>query len=61
MKIHHGEREFSKEEMKKAMEGMWKIMLAEFISTFFMVMTLAFLIEILPAFSGVHIAFLVWT
>ena len=60
MKIHHGKDSLNDAEMKKAIEGMWKIMFAEFVATFFMVVTLAFLIEMLPSFSGVHIAFLVW-
>ena len=60
MKIHHGEKKMTDSEMKKSMEGMWKIMLAEFIATFFMVITLDFLIKILPTFTSIHIAFLVW-
>jgi Protein of unknown function (DUF1761) len=60
MNIHHGDKKFTDIEMKKAMEGMWKLMLAEFIASFLMVMALDFLIEMLPSFSGVHIAFLVW-
>lgn len=60
MRIHHGAKQFSKAEMAKLMVGMWRIMLAEFIATFFMVMTLAFLIEILPTYSSIHLAFLVW-
>ena len=39
---------------------MWKLMLTEFIATFIMVMTLEFLIQILPSYSGMHIAFMVW-
>jgi hypothetical protein len=39
---------------------MWKIMLAEFVATFFMIMTLSFLIKIIPSMSGMHLAFLVW-
>ncbi len=60
MRIHHGDKQFSEAEMAKLMVGMWKIMLAEFVATLFMVMTLAFLVEILPAYSGIHLAFLVW-
>ena len=60
MRIHHGKDTFNDAEKRKAMEGMWKIMLAEFVATFFMVVTLAFLIEMLPDMSGIHIAFLVW-
>ena len=48
MKIHHGEKQFTPDEMKKMMEDMWKVMVAEFIAGFFMVMTLDFLIQVLP-------------
>lgn len=60
LRIHYGKDIFTDEEMKRAMEGMWKIMLAEFISTFFMVMTLDFLTKIIVGFSAVYIAFMVW-
>jgi len=60
MRMHYGDKTLSKEEMAKCMEGMWKIMVAELISTFMMVMTLAFLMKMLPDFSGMHVAFLVW-
>ncbi len=60
MRIHHGKDTFTDAEMKKAMVGMWKLMLAEFVASFIMVMTLAFLIEMLPTMSGMHVAFLVW-
>ena len=50
----------SESEMKKAMKGMWKLMFTEFIATFIMVMTLEFLIQILPSYSGIHIAFIIW-
>lgn len=60
MKIHHGDKKFSDEEMKKSMEGMWRIMLLEFIATLLMIMTLDFLMQLLPEFSGMHIAFMIW-
>ena len=60
MRIHHGSDRMSESEMKKAMKGMWKLMLTEFIATFIMVMTLEFLIQILPSYSGMHIAFMIW-
>jgi hypothetical protein len=60
MRIHHGDKQFNEAEMAKLMVGMWKLMLAEFVATLFMVMTLAFLVEILPTYSGMHLAFLVW-
>ena len=60
MRMHYGDKPLSKEEMAKSMQGLWKIMLTELASTFIMVMTLDFLIQILPGFSGIHVAFLVW-
>ena len=60
MRIHHGKDSFNATEMQEAMVGMWKLMLAEFIATFLMVITLSFLVEILPTYSGIHLAFLVW-
>ena len=60
MRIHHGKDSFNAKEMEESMKGMWKLMLAEFVATFLMVMTLAFLIKMLPDMSGMHIAFLVW-
>ena len=60
MKIHHGDKKFTDEEIKKAMDGMWRIMLMEFIATLLMVMTLDFLMRIIPDFSGMHIAFMIW-
>lgn len=60
LRIHYGKDEFTDEEMKKAMEGMWIIMLAEFIATVLMVTTLAYFIKILPGFSPLYLAFLMW-
>lgn len=60
LRMHYGKDEFTDEETKKAMEGMNIIMFAEFIATFLMVMTLAFLMKVLPGFSPWHVAFLVW-
>ena len=60
IRIHHGKDSFNAKEMEESMKGMWKLMVAEFVSTLFMVMTLSFLVEILPTYSGIHLAFLVW-
>ncbi len=55
MRIHHGEKKFTDEEMKKAMSGMWKLLVTELISNFVMIVTLAFLIKVLPSYSGMHL------
>ena len=60
MKIHHGDRKFTEEENKKLMEGMWKLILSEFIVSLFIIISLAFLIKMLPSLSGIHVGFLVW-
>lgn len=60
MKIHHGKDSFNDAEMKKAMEGMWKLMLAEFVATFFMVIGLACVIRAIPEYSGIQTAFMIW-
>lgn len=60
LRIHYGKDKFTEEEMKKAMDGMWVIMITEFIATFFMVMTLDFLMRLLPGYTPWHVAFLVW-
>jgi hypothetical protein len=60
MKIHHGDKKFTDAEIKKSMDGMWKLMAAEFVATLLMVMTLDFLMKMIPSFSGMHLAFLVW-
>ena len=55
MRIHHGEKKFTDAEMKNAMAGMWKLLVTELISNFVMIMTLTFLIKILPSYSGMHL------
>ena len=60
MRIHHGKDSFNEAEMQESMKDMWKLMVAEFIATGLMVMHLAVLIEIIPSFSGMHLAFFVW-
>lgn len=60
MRIHFGKTDLTEAEIKRAMESMTIIMIVEFIATFFMVMTLDFLMQILPGFAPWHVAFLVW-
>jgi len=60
LRMHYGKDEFTDEETKKAMEGMWVIMLVEFVATVFMVAVLAYLIKVLPEFSPLYLAFLMW-
>ena len=60
MKIHHGDKKVSDSEMKKQMQGMWKLLVIEFIVTGLMINTLAFMLQIIPEFSGYHIAFMAW-
>ena len=56
----HGADKKSKEEMKKSMEGMWKLMVSEFIATLFMTTGLACIIRAIPEYSGIQSAFMVW-
>lgn len=37
MRIHHGEKKFTESENKKLMEGMWKLLITEFIMTALMI------------------------
>jgi Protein of unknown function (DUF1761) len=45
MRIHHGDKKMSESEMKEAMNGMWKLLLAEFIASGLMVVGLALIIH----------------
>lgn len=60
MRIHHGDQNMTDAEMKKAMEGMWKIMLAELIATLLMIIGLACTIRAIPTFPPMQTAFMVW-
>ena len=46
--------------MKVLMKGMWKLMIPEFVATFMIMNTLAYLIKIFPNVSGMQVAFMVW-
>lgn len=59
MKIHGMEKK-TKKEMEELQKGMGKLIASEFVSVFLTVMTLDFLISILPQFSGMHVGFFVW-
>lgn len=60
MRIHHGDKKMSDEDMKKSMEGLWKIMIAEFIATFFMIIGLACIIRAIPTFPPMLAAAMIW-
>ena len=59
-RIHHGDKKISEEAMKKMMEGMWKLMLAEFIATLLMVIGLACVIRAIPTFPPMLTAAMIW-
>ncbi|MBP9779264.1 DUF1761 domain-containing protein [Candidatus Gracilibacteria bacterium] len=60
MRIHHGDKKIPDEEMKKMMEGMWKLMLTEFIACGLMVIALACLVGAIPTMSGWQIGLMTW-
>ena len=60
MRIHHGDKKMSDTEMQKAMEGMWKLMVAEFVATFLMITGLACVIRAIPAFPPMLTAAMLW-
>jgi Protein of unknown function (DUF1761) len=59
-RIHGMSENCSDAERQKMMVGIWKIMLAEFIATLLIIISLACLIRAIPSMSGVHVAFMVW-
>ena len=56
----HGHDKKSLAEQKKGMEGMWKLMVSEVISTFLMMVGLACIIRAIPEYSGVQNTLMVW-
>ena len=60
MKIHHGDKKFTDAENKKLMEGMWKLILAEFFVSSLMIIGLVCIIRAIPEYSGVRNAFMIW-
>jgi hypothetical protein len=60
MRIHHGKDTFNDAQMKMMMEGMWKIMLTEFIATALMMIGLACVVRAIPEYSGMQSAFMIW-
>lgn len=60
MKIHHGDKVFSKEEMVELSKGMWKLLLTEFVATLLMIISLACLVKAIPQYSGVQVGFMTW-
>jgi hypothetical protein len=59
MRIHDFEKK-SKKDMEQAMKGMWKLMTAEFVANFFIIIGLACIIPAIPEYSGVRTALMVW-
>lgn len=49
-----------KKKMKEMMKGIWKIMVSELVSTFLIMAGLACVINSIPEYTGVRIAFMVW-
>ena len=60
MKIHHADKTLSKGEMEEMKKGVAILMWVELVATFVMMMTFAFLVKMMPWFSGMHIGFLIW-
>ena len=60
MRIHHGDKLPSAAEMKKLSEGMWKLLVTEFVTTTLLVSALAYAVELLPQFSSIHVALMIW-
>jgi Protein of unknown function (DUF1761) len=60
MKIHHGDKTFTKEENKELMKVMWKLMVTELIASLLMIIGLACIIIAIPEYSGVRNAFMIW-
>ena len=56
----HGHDKKSPAEQKKAMEGMWKLMVSEIIATFLIIIGLACIIRAIPEYSGIQNALMVW-
>ena len=60
MRIHHGKDTFNDAEKKKAMEGMWKLMVTEFVVSLLMIIGLACIIRAIPQYSAMQTTFMVW-
>jgi Protein of unknown function (DUF1761) len=60
MKIHHGDKTFTKEENKELMKGMWKLLVTEAVASLLMVIGLACIMGAIPEFSVVRNAFMIW-
>jgi hypothetical protein len=56
----HGHDKKTPAEQKKGMEGMWKLMVSEVVSTFLMMVGLACIIRAIPQYSGIQNAFMIW-
>lgn len=60
MKIHHGDKEFSKKEMEEMTAWMWKQLVTECIITFLMITSIACLVKAIPQYSGIQVGLMTW-
>jgi hypothetical protein len=60
MHIHHGDRVYTPTEMAELSKGMWKLLLAEFVSVSLVIVGLACVVQIVSTYSPVYTAFMVW-
>jgi hypothetical protein len=60
MKIHHGDTLPTQEEMKEHEKGMWKLLVAEFCTSFAIITALATLISLLQNVPALQVSLFVW-
>lgn len=60
MRIHHGSKAFTKDEMEKATKGMWNLMVTELTTRLLTIIGLACLILAIPQYPWYQTAFMVW-
>ena len=59
MKIH-GMDGKTKEELKASMEGMWKLLVSEFVTTLMFMIAFAFFVSSLQQYSAMMIGLIIW-